>query len=270
MKKKIKWFLLLLTILFSSCNRSINQYQVYAYNNLDIHDNTNESKTTIISFEQLSYLIDTNQQFALYIHSETCSMCREADKSLKNFLIKNHYVIYSLEYSKTIHQELIKSFSYVFPTIISTPSLFLIKNQKITYSFDREVLRDSNAFNRVAKQHFVKTNISTLSTLLTYQSYIDNNSDYLLFLYKSTNVHSLNVFKNKVFNKVIKYKTKALILDINLISSDLFSLILEKYSLAQSSLEIAVYHSKEFNSEVIEYLLDDGNKLDEMLSIYLP
>lgn len=259
--------LLFLPLLLSSCSPVLSEYSIYSINNYD----TKSASTSVnVSASQIVNLVKSKQSFPLYIYSSTCSYCAKAEKVINQYIESQGVLIYSFEYTREGYQRLIDNCPEIFPTSITTPSLYLIKEGVLTYAFERDNMLTYSSFKSIAKAHLAQSNLSTFSTIDGMNTFFEHNDECLIFLMNEYNVDSLNIFQRIITPHVNSKNDKAFaIIDKYLFETATFSSFCEKVSLPTDSENIAMIYSKNAQTKTTTYLLDDGSELSNWLSQYL-
>jgi hypothetical protein len=266
-----KWmFLPIILLCLSGCDSIDNPYSVRIYQNIDIQ--TNEESPTFIEVSNIdiSYLINTNSTFALFLYSESCNYCDSAKETLSTYVKNKSFLIYSYEYVAQAYNNLVTSFPLIFTSQFSSPSLYLISEKSLTYSFDTNVLLSYSKFRPVADQHIFKSFIRTFWEQASFDSIIENEIESFVFLYDSNNIEPLSIFNDVIYPLVIRQKDKYVtILDKNALNSAIISSILEYYQIDIEASNIAIYKNKNGVFTSTLYLLDNGLELDSLIRTYL-
>lgn len=264
-----KIILLLFPLLLVGCSPTNNSYSTYLFNKADAQIDDTYFGTTNVSSTQIKYMIDSNSSFSLYFYSTTCSHCVTAKETIKSYINEYHQLIYSMEYSASGYQSLVNEYPNIFDSVLFTPSLIIIKEKKLTYTFDSDVLQSYAKFKPVAKQHFYNCNISTITTLTGWNSFKDNNSQSLIYVYNNYDQNSLSILNNVVCKKAIKASINTLIIDKNQLEEGVFAAICDTYSISVSETAIAILNFEELENKATNYLLDDGEYLREIVNRFL-
>jgi hypothetical protein len=179
-------------------------------------------------------------------------------------------LIYSYEYVAQAYNNLVTSFPLIFTSQFSSPSLYLISEKSLTYSFDTNVLLSYSKFRPVADQHIFKSFIRTFWEQASFDSIIENEIESFVFLYDSNNIEPLSIFNDVIYPLVIRQKDKYVtILDKNALNSAIISSILEYYQIDIEASNIAIYKNKNGVFTSTLYLLDNGLELDSLIRTYL-
>jgi len=266
-----KWiFLPIILLCLTGCDSIDNPYSIRVYQNLDIQVNEESPTFAEVSNIDLFSLINSNSTFALFLYSESCNYCESAKETLTIYANNNHFLIYSYEYVAQAYSNLVDSFPSIFPNQFSSPSLYLISEKSLTYSFDTKVLLSYSKFRPVADQHIFNSYIQTFSQQASFDYIVENQRDNFIFLYEDNNVESLTIFNDVIYPLVISQKKKYVtLLDKKKLNTDVFFSISEYYEIDEETSNIAIYKNKNGGISSTLYLLDDGLELDSLIKTYL-
>lgn len=266
-----KWIFLPIILICLSGRDSIdNPYSIPVFQNIDIQVNEESPTFVEVSNKDVSFLINSNSTFALFLYSESCNYCDSAKETLDTYFRNNNYLIYSYEYVALAYSNLFGSFPSIFPSQFSSPSLYLISRQSLTYSFDTKVLLSYGKFRPVADQHILNSYIQTFSEETSFNYIIENQRDSFVFLYDGLSIESLTIFNDIVHPLVIKQRKKYVtLIDKNALDNDVFLSISQYYLIDEEADNIAIYKNKNGDIVSILYLLDDGLELDSLIKTYL-
>lgn len=266
-----KWiFLPILLVGLTGCDSIGNPYSIHVYQNIDIQVNEESPSFLEVSNTDLSSLINSNSTFALLLYSQSCTYCESAKETLSTYVKNNGFLIYSYEYVALAYSNLVESFPSIFPSQFSSPSLYLISEKSLTYSFNTEVLLSYSKFRPVADQHIFGSFIQTFSTQASFNFIIENQRDNFVFLYERSSIESLTIFNEVIYPLVNNQKKKyATLIDKSSLNNDVIFSILDYYQVDEEASNIAIYKNK--NGEITStlYLLDDGLQLDSIIKTYL-
>lgn len=266
-----KWiFLPIMLLCLSGCNSLDNPYSIPVYQNIDIQVNEESPTFVEVSNIDVSFLINSNSTFALFLYSKSCNYCESAKETLDTYFRNSNFLIYSYEYVPLAYSNLVGSFPSIFPSQFSSPSLYLISKQSLTYSFDTKVLLSYSKFRPVADQHILNSYIQTFSEQSSFDYITENQRDGFVFLYDGLSVESLTIFNNVVHPLVIKQRKKYVtLINRNVLNNDVFLSISQYYQIDEEADNIAIYKNK--NGDIVStlYLLDDGLELDSLIKTYL-
>lgn len=266
-----KWiFLPIMLLCLSGCNSLDNPYSIPVYQNIDIQVNEESPTFVEVSNIDVSFLINSNSTFALFLYSESCNYCESAKETLDTYFRNSNFLIYSYEYVPLAYSNLVGSFPSIFPSQFSSPSLYLISKQSLTYSFDTKVLLSYSKFRPVADQHILNSYIQTFSEKTSFDYITENQRNGFVFLYDGLSVESLTIFNNVVHPLVIKQKKKYVtLINKNVLNNDVFLSISQYYLIDEEADNIAICKNK--NGDIVStlYLQDDGLELDSLIKTYL-
>ncbi|MFA7032971.1 MAG: hypothetical protein WC201_05375 [Bacilli bacterium] len=268
MKKYALWTFLSLFLI--GCSPIRSQYAIPLMNNIDLKINDEQSLTENLSATQLLNLTASNASYALFVYSNTCNYCHDAQVSIQSFIKDYHYVIYSLEYTSVGYQSLNTAYPEIFTNGLSTPSLLIINNQILTYSFDYNVLLSYTSFKPVAKQHFYQCSIATFTQEASMNSFFSENEETLVFIYDDFHRESLHLFYDIVYPAAIESSTmRTAFLNKNRFETSVFDQLCTTLTIASSEDSIAVFCCSDEQIKTTNYLLDDGLELKSLVNQYL-
>jgi len=260
----------LLSLFLIGCTPIRNQYAIPLMTNIDSQMNDEHALTEDLSVTQLLSLTASKASFALFIYSSTCSYCHDAQTSIQSFIEDYHYVIYSLEYTSVGYQSLNAAYPEIFVSGISTPSLLIINNQILTYSFDYNVLLSYTSFKPVAKQHFYQCSIATFTQEASMNAFFSENEESLVFIYDDYHQESLRLFYEIVYPAAKESSTiKTAFLNKNRFETSIFEQLCSTLTIASSEDNIAVIYCPNEQIKTTNYLLDDGLELENLINQYL-
>ncbi|MDD2209195.1 MAG: hypothetical protein PHW23_01690 [Bacilli bacterium] len=266
-----KWmFLPIVLISLSGCNSIDNPYSIRVCQNIDFQVNEGNPTFNEVSNIDLFSLINSNSAFALFLYSESCNYCESAKETLSTYVNKNNFLIYSYEYVTQAYNNLVSSFPSIFPNQPSIPSLYLISEKSLTYSFDTKVLFSYSNFRPVADQHIFNSYIQTFFEQSSFDYIIENQRENFVFLYGDSSLESLSIFNEVIYPLAISQKVKYVtLLDENALNSDIISSISEYYQIDVEARNIALYKNKNGVITSTLYLLDNGLELVSLIKTYM-
>lgn len=114
---------------------------------LSIEFDSQAVDVVVIEFEEFLTLWESDQDFILYISSETCQSCIEFKPILKSVIEETHLVIYQIEAQAPFSPD------NLYVKYSATPTIALISKQKVRKSFNP--ISNANVFS--SKESFTKT-----------------------------------------------------------------------------------------------------------------
>jgi len=260
----------LLSLFLIGCTPIRSQYAIPLMTNIDAQVSDEQALTEDISVTQLLNLTASKASYALFIYSSTCGYCHDAQASIQSFIKDYHYVIYSLEYTSVGYQSLNAAYSEIFISGLSTPSLLIINNQVLTYSFDYNVLLSYASFKPVAKQHFYQCSIVSFTQETSMDTFFSENEESLIFIYDDYHEESLRIFYEIVYPSAKESSlVKTAFINKNRLETSIFDQLCATLTIASSEDNIAVFYHPNEQIKTTNYLLDHGLELENLVNQYL-
>lgn len=203
-------------LILGGCNYTQNKYSTYAIKTLE------ETNMVSITGSALANLFETKQSFTLFTGDiDSCSTCLHAYTNTSAALSRIGTFAYCYDLSTNLN-ELKESVPEYFSSI-STPSLRLFKDGKLTYTIEQNKLQSEAQLYNAAKEHYIKTKLVTFTTNDGYLNYLLEDGE-IIYFYDSTKLDTLELYHNKFFNALLKTKfEKAAVLDKNICNNYLIS-----------------------------------------------
>lgn len=266
-----KWLVLpFVLLILTGCETPKSPYSIYTFKNIDsvVMD---EYQTFIeLGVNDITSLMNSGSKFALLIYSNSCSYCEAAKETITSYVSKRNYLIYSYEYIAQSYATLATRFPKVFPSHISTPLLYLIDGNSLTYSFDVEPTLSYSKFRPIADQHFISSNIQIFTELDSFEYLLEVERADFLFIYDDFSEESLTIFNNLIYPLAKKEESKYVtILDKNMLKTGVFSSICDYFEIGQEEINLAIYKNKNGTVSSTLYLQDNGLELSTLFNSYL-
>ena len=258
--KKLKWlvFNIALLPLISGCQDK--QHSITAINTMGTGQSFIE-----VTVSQTSKLIASKQPMVLEIYSTYCEACKDLEPRLKSYAEGSKKAIYRLnigEVDQSVFQEQLRD---VYPDIFIreyTPAVYYIKDGTLTYEVSPKKYSSSTALKSIMNKHFLSSNITIINDLASFETYKNNNQNYLAFSYDLDSAVSLCVANDYFFESSINYNV-ALLNKAHM--SEQFDSIKDQFNTSDDAFASLV---KDGNIiKTINYSANDGSSLKDLILI---
>ena len=208
-----------------------------------------------ITGSALANLFETKQSFTLFTGDiDSCSTCLHAYANTSAALTRIGTSAYYYDLSTNLN-ELKERVPEYFKSI-STPSLRLFKDGKLTYTVEQDKLQSESQLYNSTKEHYIKTKLVTFTSENAYNNYLSEGGE-IIYFYDSTKVDTLNLYHDKFFGSLLKNKfDKMAVLDKNLLESSLISTISIDYSISNFDDLLAIKMETKTPPQVFNYSED--------------
>ncbi len=207
-KKALISLALILPLALSSCNSS-KYIDLYNY---DIDFGVNYVS---ISDETLISMINSEMEFFLFVHSNSCSHCQVADETFKEVMGKEKYhnTVYMWEVSTSTSYKAIQD---ACPGILNeqavTPQFLIVENGVLIKDIDAGRFMSNGRLKSTMSYYFEFSSLYTLTLESAYEKFNEDYSSYIMCVYDGDSTKSLNKYA-LVYNQVKESKSPTLFLN---------------------------------------------------------
>ncbi|MCD8204012.1 MAG: hypothetical protein LUB56_02680 [Coprobacillus sp.] len=217
-KKALISLALVLPLALSSCN-SEKYIDLYNY---DIDFGVNY---VLVSDETLINMINSEMQFFLFVHSNSCSHCQVADETFRAVMenSKYHNTVYMWEVS-TIesYNNILKNCPGILNEAAVTPQFLIVDNGVLIKDIDAGRFMSEGRLKSTMKYYFEFSSLYSLTLNSAFEQFNVDFPFYTLFIYDGDNVDSLNKYA-LIYNEVKEEKNPTLFLNSAQIEDSLAS-----------------------------------------------
>lgn len=263
MSKKFFSFLLIATLpIISACHKDTSACVI------SINNKENAYQFIELNLSELTNLIDSGQGFVLEMYSEYCSHCQDLEPLLETYSMEYSKVIYrfnclQIETAEEFEELLMTPYPDIFTDYL-VPKIKYIKDKSLTYEVNSNKHSSYYALKTVMNSHFISSSISMVSTIEGFNSYVNDNEDYIAFAYDIDNLSSLETANNYLINEdIAKAKKNVLLLNKAGFSIDFVNV--QAYFETEEDNFISFVKNNE-NEKTIDYLSTDGSSLSDLIS----
>lgn len=197
--------------------------------------------------EMLIKLHESEQDYVVYTYQNNCSACQIFSPILKEFLLENHYLIYSYNVNDNDYLSLNEKYPYVY-SVKATPNLsFFYEGEKIG-ELSSSRYSDLNKFSISFSNYVYPNAISDTNSVETLFESLNNKVSYIIYLYG--NEESLQFYDKYIFNDFKDEKTLNIYrLNISSINEEEMISLKEKFDL--NVLDKEIYYEIDENQKGI-------------------
>lgn len=147
--------------------------------------------------ELLIKLHESEQDYVVYTYQNNCTACQIFSPILKEFLLENHYLIYSYNVNDNDYLSLNEKYPYVY-SVKATPNMsFFYEGEKIG-ELSSSRYSDLNKFSISFSNYVYPNAISDTNSVLTLLQSLENKTNYAIYLYG--NEDSLKFYDEYIFD----------------------------------------------------------------------
>ncbi len=215
-KKALISLAMLIPLSLSACS---NERYVDLYN-YDIDNGVNYVK---INDETLISMVSSEMEFFLFVHSDYCSHCLDADETFSEVMQseKYHNTVYMWEVETS---EEYYSVSSSIPGILNesavTPQFRIIKNGELITDIDAGHFTNNGRLKSTMRYYFEFTSLYTLSLLSSFNQFNLDYSSYMMLVYDGSSTDSLNIY-SALYQQVKQKSTPTLFINTSQIEDSL-------------------------------------------------
>ena len=268
--KKLIFLPLIATVLLPGCDVIDKEHAILAPKNYNASELGLDCAYDVDVYTVYN-LLSTKQSFALEMYLDSCSHCRDFAKVLDEYIKKTERQFYRCQ-PKTqeeldyIHTTLAEEFPDVFANFDGVPTMQLIDDGELTYTFNPNKFTSYTAFNTIAKKHFFNGNLYTVSNKSGVEKFANDKSNYLIYCFDHTSTVSASIM-NEIYDYELKKDKNVLLINKN-------ELLLENYLEITTYLgvnpdgEFAIYAHDGQIEKTTDYTLDGGTNFKNFLASY--
>ncbi|MCD8204673.1 MAG: hypothetical protein LUC16_02475 [Coprobacillus sp.] len=215
-KKALISLMAVLPLALSSCN-SEKYIDLYNY---DIDNGVNYVS---VSGETLISMVNSEMEFFLFVHSDYCSHCLDADETFKEVMEseKYHNTVYMWEVETSTEYY---SVSSQIPGVLNeeavTPQFRIIQNGELITAIDPSRFYNNGRLKSTLRYYFEFASLYTLSLSSSFEQFNSDFDSYMMLVYDGASSESLNIY-NSVYNEVKSKSTPTLFINLNQIENSL-------------------------------------------------
>ena len=221
-----------------------------------------------LNVDTLTNLLESNQEFILETYSPTCNHCEALEPILKKYSNNKDMIIYrfnALQFEdEDKFDELFRS---KYPSIFTeyvVPTINFIKDKELTYHVSSNKFSSYTALSKILDKHFIQSEITMINSMSALETYASSHDKFIAFSYNLQDFSSLKLSNHYLITEENANAKKPIVL-------------LNKESFAQNFAQIKDYFSSDYDNfasyiekdkeiKTIDYSLDDGQSLSELLS----
>ena len=219
MKTKVFTLLSIIPLLLSSCSFK-GDTESYRNGEIMYEDNlTYETAFVDANFYLIDSLIKAEETFTFYITNKNCASCTDFKDKITSYIKDTKQLIYRFDISTSPEdlQKLGKAYSdFFFPGgSIVTPQVYVFSAKKACQFVKNTRYETTTMFANAMKEYVYETNVYNISTLDTFNKFIEKNDELVFYAHKRTNTFSVSVFKNEVRNLINRTNKVFALVDID-------------------------------------------------------
>ncbi len=227
--------------------------------------------TYSVNGEYTKSLMNSGQDFTLYIASETCSHCVAASPNIIKYIYNSKALIYYME--TDLYSDVYDEYSKIYnnalgepPASLVTPTLMFFKGRTlINYVEGNGRLGNITATTNLFNSQTKITNVSHIDTLQTLDNFLVSGSS-IVFFYDMNDTNAINSYQNVFKNISNNSEGKTAIFDMNSLSDEERTLLINKFDLKQI---YSPQYVRFENGEKKDEFIYEGESSNESLTTYL-
>ncbi len=255
MQKRLITLLTTLSFTITGCGSIKNEKAIHSIMN-------DESDVIEVKAETVEYMFKEKYSFSILMYSNNCSYCEKAVGNLKSIKDELNYSLYQIEmYTASIEYHSDKLPNY-YNVNDSCPFLYVIKEGEVSYKSKIEDLTNYTNLKKMIKTYSIDSNITTLTGLGSYQKYVKNHEEFLLYTYDSSLLDEKDIYFSYLYSKAINANKNLLIVDKKTAKSELIAKINEEYG---DGFDILSLYSQGKIKTTLRYYSASGSEIESFI-----
>ncbi len=218
-------------------------------------------------------MLTNKENFVIEFYSPTCSSCTALEPILDKYILNSNYQWYRFNTSMSEEDEafftsvVMKEFPDVLGHLEYVPSIYFIKEGKLSYEVDSKKFGSYTAFATIIKKHFIKANYYSISTLDGLKSFLHENPNNVIYAYDSTSTVSTDIY-HTIYDHVKSSSAPLLLLSRNAMNVDNYLQIASYLGRNYTDNFACLFENGELK-KTVDYSYDDGKAFKEYIISYL-
>ena len=259
MKNRLVSLLAILPILMSSCGFR-GETEAYRNGELKYVEITENNAFVDVNFYLLDKMINAMETFTLYLTNEGCYSCQVFKDKILQYVKDTGQLIYRYDISwdqedfRKIGQ---KYQDFFFPGgVIETPQVYVFSEKKASQFVKNTRYETVTMFTNAMQEYVYETNVYNISTLKTFNEFIEKNDELAFYAHKRTNAISVSVFKNEVRELINPTRKTFALVDIDRFSEEDAKDLYDKFGFSDDS-PIAFMAGHYKNQELVKVMANE-------------
>ena len=258
MQKRLITLLIILSFTIAGCGSMKNEKAIHSIMN-------DESDVIEVKAETVEYMFKEKYSFSILMYSNNCSYCEKAVDNLKSIKGELNYSLYQIEMYIASIEYLSDKLPNYYSSNDSYPFLYVVKEGEVSYKSKIEDLTNYTNLKKMIKAYSIDSNITTLTGLGSYQKYIKNHEEFLLYTYDSSLLDEKDIYSSYLYSKAINASKNLLIIDNKTAKSELIAKINEEYG---DGFDILSINSQGKTKTTLRYYSESGSEIDIFIASY--
>lgn len=276
-KASILLFIPILLSVFSCSNKNKlsipTNYEIISYSEPNANDDLSKWMTSV-NGDEIVTIMNSNEDFILYIASDGCSHCLEAKPHVLNYVYNSKAQVYLFDTSLYTepYEEYTKVYSNTLgsiPTSFSTPTVMFYSGRTIVnYVVGATKLQNNTAANNLFNAPTRISNVTLIRDYEKYNQYVSTINDQVIFFFDRNNNVAKDIYLNSIKTKINYSDRKVIMFDITSLDDEEKIDLFTKYQLSNTNPYLFYKNNNEINEAITYNTENDATALISFLNKY--